>query len=486
MDGLLIDRRRFARMLAATALGTATLGSSAHAWTLAVQDRGIRLPPAYLADLDGDGKIGKDDVRTLSAALGSRRGFEIRPARDYDPRADFFARLRVGAPELDSIRMLRRLGGPVGEQPITVAWHYGWYHAKRRPATTAGFLGGTYLSSDPEVEGEFNRLRNEFGISVDALSWISPRVDARPLRAYKRGYMKAQRLGSRYTCLLYESSINLGDGSDRVSFIPEATRNALIIDFEQMAHFLAQARDDSPARVFEIGDRPVIFAYASHIWGTFDLMATELRIIDEVVAAARHRFAQVYGAPPYLVGEEMLLGTRDQFGVDRWRRSRNFDGVFVYHHVTGSALKHGGTLGADYARGPQTLLSDTLKAVSSLTNRFTGEPLRMFPSLAAGFAKQGVPRLWASRSTYREFLKAMDQHCRRECFGPRDQRGSPALLPVYTVGSWNEEFEGHALFPARFNRSLKRFRYGGFDLALALKETFGWNTYARKRIDLGA
>jgi hypothetical protein len=473
-------------MLAATALGTATLGSSAHAWT--VQDRGIRLPPAYLADLDGDGKIGKGDLRTLRAALGSRRGFEIRPAQDYDPRADFFARLRVGVPELDAIRMLRRLGEPLGEQPITVAWHYGWYHPKHRPPSTAGFLGGIYGSADPEVEDEFNRLRNEFGISVDALCWISPRVNARTLNAYKRGYMKAQRLGSRHTCLLYESSINLGDGSDRVSFIPEATRNALIIDFEQMAHFLAQARDDSPARVFEIGGRPVIFAYASHIWGTIDSMGTELQIIDEVVAAARHRFAQVYGAPPYLVGEEMLLGTRDQFNLDRWRRSRNFDGVFVYHHVTGDTLKHGGTLGVDYARGTQTLIQDTLTAVSSLTNRFTGEPLRMFPSLAAGFAKQGLPRLWASRSTYREFLTAMDQYCRRECFGHdlSIRSETPGLLPVYTVGSWNEEAEGHALFPARFNLSLKRFQYGGFDLALALKETFGWNTYARKRINLVA
>ena len=112
----------------------------------------------------------------------------------------------------------------------------------------------------------------------------------------------------------------------------------------------------------------------------------------------------------------------------------------------------------------------------------------MFPSLAAGFAKQGLPRLWASRSTYREFLTAMDQYCRRECFGHdlSIRSETPGLLPVYTVGSWNEEAEGHALFPARFNLSLKRFQYGGFDLALALKETFGWNTYARKRINLVA
>ena len=94
--------------------------------------------------------------------------------------------------------------------------------------------------------------------------------------------------------------------------------------------------------------------------------------------------------------------------------------------------------------------------------------------------------MWASRSAYAEFLRAMDVHCRATCFGPADSKGEPALLPVYTVGSWNEEFEGHALFPARYNRSMKRLRYGGFDIPLALKEVFGWNTYSRRRIDLSA
>lgn len=481
-----LDRREFARMLGATAVGTAALGGGAPAWALAAHARGGRLPPAYLADLDGDGKIGKNDVRTLMAAVGSRRGLEVRPARGYDPRADFYARMRVGGPDLDSIRRLRELGKTVGTQPITVAWHYGWHHAKNRLDPTVGFLGGNYMSADPVVEGEFNRLRNEFGISVDALSWISPRVDARTVKAYKQGYMKATRLGSRHTCLLYESSISLGNGRDRISFLPEITRNELIIDFAEMAHFLAQARDDSSARVFEIGGRPVIFAYATHTWGTFEFMPTELQVIDDTMAVARDRFAKIYGAPPYVVGEEMILSSADEFGHDRRRRSRNFDGVFVYHHVTTAERAHGDTLGASYARGPQSLLRRTLEQTMSLTNRFTGEPLRVFPSMAAGFAKKGVPRLWASRSSYREFLREMDRYCRAIYFNPSKDRDTPLLLPVYTVGSWNEEYEGHALFPARFNRSLKHFRYGGFDLALAVKEVFGWNTYARKGINLRA
>ena len=59
-----------------------------------------------------------------------------------------------------------------------------------------------------------------------------------------------------------------------------------------------------------------------------------------------------------------------------------------------------------------------------------------------------------------------------------------ALLPapVYIVGSWNEEFEGHAVFPASFNLSLRDVTQQGFDLAMAIKETFGWNHFAQREI----
>ena len=54
--------------------------------------------------------------------------------------------------------------------------------------------------------------------------------------------------------------------------------------------------------------------------------------------------------------------------------------------------------------------------------------------------------------------------------------------PVCTLGSWNEEFEGHCLFPFSWNRSLPEVSQGGFDLGLAVKEVFGWNQYAVRGI----
>ena len=48
------------------------------------------------------------------------------------------------------------------------------------------------------------------------------------------------------------------------------------------------------------------------------------------------------------------------------------------------------------------------------------------------------------------------------------------------MGSWNEEFEGHAVLPAEFNFSLPEVTQDGFDLVMAIKEVFGWNHYAER------
>ena len=63
--------------------------------------------------------------------------------------------------------------------------------------------------------------------------------------------------------------------------------------------------------------------------------------------------------------------------------------------------------------------------------------------------------------------------------------GRAALpAPVYVVGSWNEEFEGHCIWPFDFNLSVpaESVEQHGFDISMALKEVFGWNHYAFRDI----
>ena len=58
------------------------------------------------------------------------------------------------------------------------------------------------------------------------------------------------------------------------------------------------------------------------------------------------------------------------------------------------------------------------------------------------------------------------------------------VVPVVSIGSWNEDWEGHAVMPSRFNRTLSPRTQQGFDCVLAIKQVFGWNHYAEKSAHL--
>ena len=73
-----------------------------------------------------------------------------------------------------------------------------------------------------------------------------------------------------------------------------------------------------------------------------------------------------------------------------------------------------------------------------------------------------------------------DYHLRKTW--SRELGTSELPAPVYIVGSWNEEFEGHCVFPFEFNFSGPEVTQHGWDLALPIKEVFGWNHYATRAI----
>ena len=161
------------------------------------------LPP-YRVDVSGNGQVGPADAQIIRAALHSRRGFNLTPAPGYDFRADVFGRGSVDQLDISSVEfnvpLLQGIGQFPDRRPITVAWHYGWYDQPGRPPLlpTAQFRTGNYASWDPVVEGQFNELKNEFGITVDALSWITPIVNPRLENNYRAGYLNANgRRGNR-------------------------------------------------------------------------------------------------------------------------------------------------------------------------------------------------------------------------------------------------------------------------------------------------
>ena len=489
------DSQEPSRRLFLRTAGAALAGASSSPVSVRGQEAPVLLPP-YVTDIDGSGAINAVDGEIVSTALYARRGYGLTPRPGFDYRADVLGRAAIGPFVVDSvthsIRSYVDSTEPTFRRPITVAWHYGWYNSLKRPpgTQTVRFKGGNYRSFDPEVETAFNDLKNEFGISVDALSWIPRRANNNNNSNYVKGFLQAPNAGTRHACLLYESTLALPVAGGRISFHSTAAQSSLRQDFASMARFLRGVRDESPTRIFTLDGRPVVFIFGTHIWGRLPLGARDTAAMELAITNARQDFADIYGAFPYLVGEEIQLSSSGEFSDDRRVRSRFFDAIYIYHHA--SNLKRGSErrlqISPLYVRNQINILRATYGAVAGIRNRFTGQRLLVIPNLAPGFAKTGHPTLELGRGEYADFMKLLksvhaEEHVLRRWSGDLGKAALPA--PVYVVGSWNEEFEGHCLCPFDFNLSVPEVEQQGFDLAMALKEVFGWNHYAFRDIHAG-
>jgi hypothetical protein len=487
-----LSRRRFLR---ASALAAGGWGVSRHLG-LKAQTTDPVLLPSFVADVNGNGALGTGDEQLVRRALFARRGFGLKPNREFDPRADVLGRGVVDQHSLDSVvHTVEAQASGVAEaesRPITVAWHYGWYNAPARPPglQTVRFKGGDYRSNDEEVETLFNDQKNEFGITVDALSWIPKRKNSRLLDNYRQGILRTPNLSTRHLALLYESTIALPASGGRMDFSNPAVPALLRQDFERMGRFLAEARE-AGGRVFTLDGRPVMFIFGSHSWGILPVGSGQFTAIEIALDAAREAFRSEYGEVPFIVGEEMSLAADGILSEDRARRMASFDATHTYHHALSKAPDVAPEFGAEllvtpgYVEHQISVLRHNFNLIDEITNRYTGNPVLLIPNLAAGFAKPGLKSLLMGRDGYADFLTAMrDAYIDLLNQGRRAEPLGTARLPapVYIVGSWNEEFEGHAVFPASFNRSVPTVTQRGFDLVMAIKAVFGWNHYAVRDI----
>ena len=480
-----LDRRLFLR------LGAMGLAGAAGGRLVQAQAPDTATLLSHVVDVDGDGVLGAGDVEVMDQALFTSRGFAIEPNTGFDIRADIFGRGVIGQDAVDAvIRAVSTSSVPAVpvRRPITVGWHYGWYDHIRRPLLqqTVRYLGGNYLSNDPVVETEFNRLKNEFGITVDALSWIPGRVTPTILPNYQTGYFAAENAATRYVSLLYEGALALPHVGGRVDFRSTAVRDTLVGDFAAMAQTMVEARDQYPTRVFRLDGRPVVFIFASHAWGLNRDDRVEFRQRTTAVAQALEAFGRVYGTPPYLVGDELLpLASTTTPSADRLSRGALFDAIHTYHAANLKTTAPPFALNESYGALQRLRLERATVAIRGLKNTFTNQKLLIIPSLAGGFAKHGLPTLSTTRQAFANYLKLLTRH-HEEGYLPQEWSGAlgtKALpAPVYSIGSWNEEYEGHAVFPAQFNLALTESEQHGFDFSMALKEAFGWNHYADRPI----
>ena len=494
------SRRQFLQTtaLAAGGLLGALEGSNGY---LNAQNTEATLLPSHIADINGNHRLGPRDQALARAGLFAERGFNLRPLPGFDYRADVFGEGVISQRAVDSVSYtLESFGAvdpegiPTRRRPITIAWHYGWYNVLDRPAgtQTVGFKGGDYCSWDPNVETTFNEQKNEFGISVDALSWIPVRANQSLESNYVKGFLKATNVSSRHVALLYESTLALPVTGGRINLLDPTIPFLLQQDFERMARFWTQVRDETGARIFRLDGRPVLFIFGSHSWGRLPLSTAETIAFQTNINNARESFAAVFGEYPYIVGEEMVLSSMGTFAEDRALRTRSFDAVYIYHHASNlkpislSGIDATLFITEDYAQNQLNLLQTTYEALQNIRNRYTGKRILIIPNIAPGFAKPGLPTLMIDREQYGDFMKLVQgfhytSYIEKEWIAVL---GTPELpAPVYILGSWNEEFEGHAVFPSSFNQSLEVDTQHGFDLPMAIKEAFGWNHYAIRSIN---
>ena len=138
-----------------------------------------------------------------------------------------------------------------------------------------------------------------------------------------------------------------------------------------------------------------------------------------------------------------------------------------------------------YIENQLTIMRVNYRTMRSVRNVFTGRRIMVIPNLSPGFAKPGFPTLQIGRGAYTDFLKLLRdvhlfEYIETEWHGELGTRHLPAAM--YIVGSWNEEFEGHSIFPFDFNLTVPEPLQHGFDLSMAVKEAFGWNHYAERNM----
>jgi hypothetical protein len=423
-------------------------------------------------DADGDGRISETDMRIVQACLGLSRGGAGRPRGGWNPRADVLGMGRVDGVALAAVR--EHLGLVAPPRPLVTCWHYGWYRrrTRRRDPVTMRYRGGAYASSERTTEEEFNRLKTEFGIDIDMLSWIdAPHV----LHAYDSGYLSARNLDSRRFGLLYEPLINM-KVSGRIDFTDQGPyADRLVADFAAMGRWLAQAA--RRGRPMLMDGRPMIYLFGSH---TFGRHGNELPAVGRALTRARAAFTEAFGAPPWLIGDEALFPADHEAGPDRLFRASYFDAITRYHHYDEAQVRSIAAeehLDLDEAHRQRLAHTErrTMEAFAHTRCRFTDQPVLVIPSSAAGFAKRGMPRVRASRDQYAAWLREaqglIDAHVRER---HRSRLATPSLpAPLVIVGSWNEEYEGHALMPSSWNQAMSGNDEDGFAWLHALRELYG-------------
>jgi hypothetical protein len=309
---------------------------------------------------------------------------------------------------------------------VVAAYYYPWYGGSRNPHWPEGSAHrpwiGYYYSGSPAVARQQIDLAHRYGVDVFAVSWVG--IDSASEQKFQGGLLKAPNLGQIRFCILYETLLRLGEGTQQVSidFNQASVREKFLADMV----YLARQYFSSPS-YFRIAGRPVInFYLVRGMDGDF----------ADALAEARQRIKAVVGRNPYFVGDLLFYGRNDLFAASQ------FDAVTAYSIFSTSLFQDRIDTTGKLVQVARPFYFDFLYQLRDLRVRGGNSHIVLQPGVLPQFdnrkgTESGFALLAQSRDEVRQmFLVARDV---------ADAQGTNPK--VVWITSWNEWLEGTTIEP---------------------------------------
>lgn len=189
---------------------------------------------------------------------------------------------------------------------LEVAAHYvDWFSLPWDLPIYTTPLRGLYNSNDPIIAAEQNQEKNEYGISIDVISWAGPRDHLE--NNLLAGYFNAYNFGTRKFYILYEIVPLLGEKENACyDFNDPVMEQKFLYHIDYIVETFAQYPN-----YYKIDGRPVVLIWA----GIF-------KNFEGASAQARKKV--------YLVGPEPILSPPSDSNEERINRVRYWDAITCY------------------------------------------------------------------------------------------------------------------------------------------------------------
>jgi hypothetical protein len=384
--------------------------------------------PFLPEDLDFSGKVNPADVQLLRGAIESG---------SYVPEFDLNRDGVLDAQDIEQVQAHR------GERAVRYAAHYypWWGNGLQPPfhwsqGVTYEPVRGQYNSRDPALAYDQIQSACSHGLDTFLIEWIGPastfqrrEADRTVELALQEGFLPALESagGAARFAINYDAAIifrrAFGFSMGHFDFSFAVVRERFLSDLLYL-----RDRYFGHPQYLKIEGRPLL-----HIYLTREFVGDYALAFDQV-------HAQLDGQI-YLVGDEVWPG-----GETDLTRSSYLDAVTAYNFYGADWLEPVGFSYGAYTDMTEAILRTWRHALGPVTNRYTGEPVRLVPGAIPDFNDTGLIN---RNERNRPLVFGPDPAAE---FGQQIARLRPLVdrrLNLMVITSYNEFHEGTSVEEAR-------------------------------------